>query len=205
MIPSRLFVAGIDTDAGKTLVSALFVKGMGMDYWKPIQAGTEPHTDTEWVARATGLPKDHFHPEAFRLEWPASPHASAAREGIHIPATPPEFPISNRPLLIEGAGGLHVPLSEETLLIDWLEAWQIPVLLVAKTYLGCINHSLLSIESLRKRNIPLWGIVFNDGGRPESEGVIASFAKAPVLGNIPKLQDLGPNGLQQAFEQYIRL
>lgn len=204
-IPEKIFVAGIHTDAGKTFISALLMLGLEADYWKPVQAGTEPSTDTLTVQALTGLPASRFHPESYRLEFPASPHAAAEREGIRIDEarlTPPEH---QRPLLIEGAGGLMVPLREDLLFVDWLASKAWPTILVIPTYLGCINHSLLSLEALRKRNIPLIGIVFNDGGRPESESVIEKYAQAPVLARVPQIEDPNPQKLKAAFDQYFHL
>lgn len=201
-IPRTLFVTGIDTDAGKTVVSAILTLGLHAYYWKPVQAG--PPTDTNIVKTLTGLPADRFLPEAYCLERPMSPHASAAAEGIEI--DPNRFltlPKVDGPLLIEGAGGLMVPLRDDYLYIDWLEQVKIPTLLVIKTYLGCINHSLLSLDALRQRGIPLAGIVFNEGGHPESEEVIKAYAKAAVWGKIPVLPELNPATLQTAFDNYF--
>ena len=204
-IPEKIFVAGIHTDAGKTFISALLMLGLDADYWKPVQAGTEPTTDTLSVQELTGLPSSRFHPEAYQLEFPASPHAAAAREGIRIDESKLSPPPHTRPLLIEGAGGLMVPLREDLLFVDWLaqKAW--PTILVIPTYLGCINHSLLSLEALRKREIPLMGIVFNDGGRPESESVIEKYAEAPVLARVPQIASPSPAILKQCFDQHFSL
>lgn len=194
-------MTGIDTDAGKSLVSAILCLGLDADYWKPVQAGITPHTDTEWIQRVTEREADRFLPEAYRLDWPASPHAAAAKQHIRISAemlSPPSA--GDRPLLIEGAGGLMVPLRADYMFIDLLEEWQLPVVLVIRTYLGSINHSLLSLEALQKRNIPLYGIVFNDGGRPESKSVIAAHAHAPVLGNVPKLERVNKTSLLAAWQ-----
>jgi dethiobiotin synthetase len=185
--PRAVFVAGIHTDAGKSLAAAWLCLHLDAAYWKPVQAGVEPHTDTEWVAALTGLPSDRFLPERYRLAWPASPHAAAAQEGLRIRAQDFELPRTEGPLVVEGAGGLLVPLSDELLMIDLLAAWRMPTVLVVRTYLGCINHALLSIEALRHRGIPLAGLIFNDGGRPESEAIILQKANAPLWGRIPYL------------------
>ncbi len=204
-IPSELFVAGIDTDAGKSLVAAILTAGLGANYWKPVQAGTTPQTDTEWVQQVTGLPRERFFPESYKLLLPASPHAAAEAEQITIDANRLTPPQCDRPLVIEGAGGLMVPLRNDYLFVDWLEEKRFPTVLVVKTYLGSINHSLLSIEALRRRDIPLFGIVFNDGGRPESESVILEYAQAPLLGRVPHLDQINPQTLQSTFHQYFPL
>lgn len=202
-MPKRLFVTGTDTDAGKSVVSALLVQALQADYWKPIQSGTTPHTDSQWLSSILDLSPDRIHPEGYLLDLPASPHASAEAEGVTIDPHSLRIPHTERPLIIEGAGGLMVPLTREYLLIDLMAEWKIPVVLVCHTVLGSINHSLLSIEALRNRNIPLQGIVFNDGGRPESESVILEFSKAPLLGRLPKLATLNPESLQNAFDQHF--
>ncbi len=204
-IPSSIFVTGVDTDAGKSVISAILTLGLEANYWKPVQAGITPHTDTQWVQEATGLPDNRFFPEAYRLTLPASPHAAAAAENLTIDPNRISPPHSDRTLIIEGAGGLMVPLREDYLIVDWLAQWKFPTVLVIKTYLGCINHSLLSIEALRRRDISLLGIVFNDGGRPESESVIEQYAKAPVLGRVPQIEDLSPSQLKLTFDQHFSL
>lgn len=202
-VPNEIFVAGIDTDAGKSFVAALLTLGLDAQYWKPVQAGTTPHTDTEWVQQATGLPKDRFLPEAYRLQMPASPHAAAAAEGVTIQNENLSPPPHDRTLIIEGAGGLMVPLRDNYLFADWLAKWRIPTVLVVRTYLGSINHSLLSLEAMERRGIPLLGIVFNDGGRPESESVIAQAAGGRVLGRIPHFDEVNPQILKSAFDSHF--
>lgn len=201
----RYVISGIHTGSGKTLVSAMLVAALDAYYWKPVQSGTDPETDTEYVERIA-KPSPHFLlPEAYRLSWPASPHASAAKEGVEIQLenlTPPQ---PDGPLIIEGAGGLMVPLSEGLLFVDVFREWNLPVVLVADTYLGSINHTLLSIEALKARNIPIKGIVFNDGGRPESEGAIALFSQVPVLGRVPRLAEVNRETLREAFHAHFSL
>lgn len=200
---SSYFIAGIDTDAGKSLVSAILTLGLKANYWKPVQAGNVPHTDSEWIKRVTGLPEDRFFPESYLLQLAASPHAAAEAENIQIGSESLVPPKSERPLIIEGAGGLMVPLRKDYLFADWLAQYKIPTILVVKTYLGCINHSLLSLEALRSRDIPLEGIIFNDGGRPESESVILEYAQAPLLGRVPQLDQIDPSSLQTTFNKHF--
>lgn len=197
------FIAGIDTDAGKSLVSAILTLGLNANYWKPVQAGNIPHTDSEWIKKVTGLPDQHFFQESFLLQLAASPHAAAEAENIQIESQSLIPPQSERPLIIEGAGGLMVPLRRDYLFADWLAQHKIPTILVVKTYLGCINHSLLSLEALRSREIPLMGIVFNDGGRPESESVILEYAQAPLLGRVPQLDQIDPVTLKATFDKHF--
>lgn len=198
-------VAGIDTDAGKTLVSALFCLGLNAGYWKPVQAGFTPHTDTEWVKAITALTHSHFYPEAYRLATPASPHFAAAAENVRIEESRLLIPEHPGHLVIEGAGGLMVPLRNDFLYLDLLESWKLPVLLVVRTYLGSINHSLLSIEALRNRGIPLVGLVFNEGNNPDpiadqSAGVIAEHAGIAVLGRVPQMEKVNRESLLRLWE-----
>ncbi|MEM6271905.1 MAG: dethiobiotin synthase [Bacteroidota bacterium] len=200
--PDRFVVVGIDTDAGKTVVAALLCLGLEADYWKPVQAGREPMTDTGRVREITGLPEDHFHPEAYCLAWPASPHAAAAQEGIRIAAEKIVLPVTPRKLVIEGAGGLMVPLREDYMYLDLLAEWKLPVVLVVRTYLGSINHSLLSIAALRRNAIPILGLVFNEGGRPESEGVIERYSGIEVLGGVPELDAVNAETLRAVWRSW---
>ncbi|MEM7039489.1 MAG: dethiobiotin synthase, partial [Bacteroidota bacterium] len=201
-LPSRLVVAGIDTDAGKTVVSALLCLGLEADYWKPVQAGTVPTTDTETVQALTELPDHRFHPETYRLELPASPHFAAAEEGVYIDPAAFKVPETPRRLIIEGAGGLMVPLNPTYMYVDLLAEWKLPVVLVARTYLGSINHSLLSIEALKRRDIPVAGLIFNEGGRPESEAVIAEYGDVPVWGHVPQLKEVNRASLMRVWKSW---
>jgi dethiobiotin synthetase len=199
-IPDRVVVAGIGTDVGKTLVSAVLCLGLEADYWKPVQCGRVPCTDTEWVKGVTGLPEERFIPEAYCLEMAASPHVAAEMQGVSIDTAKLQLPPTKNRLLVEAAGGLMVPLRNDLLFIDVVEQWGIPVILVVHTYLGSINHSLLSMEALLNRDIPLAGIVFNSGGRSESEAIILRTAKAPLLGHIPRFNEINTGALRHIFK-----
>jgi dethiobiotin synthetase len=202
--PEKFVVAGIGTDVGKTFVSAILAAGLKCQYWKPIQSGLQPETDTERVKRWSKLPGHHFLPEAFRLELPASPHLAARAEGILIEIAQIQIPPSDGQLLIEMAGGLMVPINEEALFIDLLEKWRLPVVLVVQTYLGSINHSLLSIEALRTRQIPLWGLVMNESDQPASAEIIQKFANAPILATLPRFESEEELDFGQIFRDYFR-
>jgi dethiobiotin synthetase len=204
--PRKIVVAGIDTDAGKTLVSALFCLGLNAGYWKPVQAGLLPHTDTEWVKATTALTHSHFYPEAYRFFTPASPHFAAEAESIRIEEAQIQIPDHSGHLVIEGAGGLMVPLRKDFLYLDLLETWKLPVLLVVRTYLGSINHSLLSIEALKRRGIPIAGLVFNDGPNPDaiaskSSDVISEYSGIPVLGRLRKMDVVDRESLLRLWEK----
>ena len=196
-----IFVTGTDTDVGKTIFSAGLVRLLDGIYWKPVQAGLDGETDTQVVQRLAELPADRIVPEAWRLRTPASPHLAAMRDGVRIDPMALQIPTSERPVIIEGAGGLMVPLTPETLLIDRAAQWSIPTVLCARTRLGTINHTLLSVEALRRRGIPLIGVAFIGEPQPDSESIIASLGAVRILGRLPPLEPLTAQTLAASFRQ----
>ena len=185
------------------MFAAALVGALDGEYWKPVQAGLEGATDTERVRELTGLPEARFHAEAYRLRTPASPHHAAAMDGVVIDAGALVPPLTVRPLVIEGAGGLMVPLTRETLMIDLFALWRIPVVLVASTALGTINHSLLSIEALRARGIPIHGVAFVGEENASSEEIICAKGSFPRLGRLPILGELSRDALRAAFAAHF--
>ncbi|MCP3368798.1 dethiobiotin synthase [Bradyrhizobium cajani] len=197
----RIVVTGTDTGVGKTVFSAGLAGLLGANYWKPVQAGLEQETDSECVRRLGGLSSDRIVPELYRLRTPASPHYSAEIDGIRVDTETLRLPDSGeRQLVIEGAGGLMVPLTARTLYIDIFERWQLPVVLCARTGLGTINHSLLSIEALRKRQIRILGIAFIGERNAETESAICEMGRVRWLGRLPWLFPLTDERLQAAFK-----
>jgi dethiobiotin synthetase len=196
----RIVVTGTDTEIGKTVFAAGLADQLGASYWKPIQSGLDGETDSEIVARLGGLPSDRILPERYRLKTPVSPHQSAAIDGVHIDANELAIPdTGGRPLVIEGAGGLMVPLDPSTLFIDVFARWRIPVVLCARTSLGTINHSLLSVEALRRRDIDILGVAFIGDSHPESERAICEIGRIKRLGRLPRLSPLTQGTLREAF------
>ncbi|MHC2254780.1 dethiobiotin synthetase [Bradyrhizobium embrapense] len=197
---SRIVVTGTDTGIGKTIFSAGLAGFLGASYWKPVQSGLEEETDAQLVARLAGLAADRIVPERYRLRTPASPHQSAAIDGVRIDPAALDVPDTRvRPLVIEGAGGLMVPLNDDTLYMDMFERWRLPVVLCARTALGTINHSLLSVEALRRRRIDILGIAFIGESNPESERAICAFGQVRRLGRLPWLSPLTADTLRAAF------
>ncbi|MGY3034267.1 dethiobiotin synthetase [Bradyrhizobium sp. USDA 4354] len=197
----RIVVTGTDTGVGKTVFSAGLAGLLGANYWKPVQAGLEQETDSKCVRRLGGLSSDRIVPELYRLRTPASPHSSAEIDGVRIDTETLRLPDSGeRQLVIEGAGGLMVPLTARTLYIDIFERWQLPVVLCARTGLGTINHSLLSIEALRKRQIRILGIAFIGERNAETESAICEIGRVRWLGRLPWLVPLTDDRLQAAFK-----
>jgi len=190
----RFVVTGTDTGIGKTVFAAALAGALRAAYWKPVQAGLEEESDSATVRRLAGVP---VIPEAYRFALPASPHRAAAAEGRAIdPAllVPPDGP-----LVIEGAGGLMVPISRGTLFIDVFARWGLPLILCASTRLGTINHSLLSVAAIRARHIPLAGIAFIGDANHDSEQIICAMGKVARLGRLPVLAPLNGESLRAAF------
>lgn len=201
-----LFITGTDTGIGKTIVSAILVKALSGTYWKPIQSGieedTEFSTDSIAVKELTKLSKEHFLPERHLLKAPLSPHLSSRMENLEIELADFELPVTRRyPLIIEGAGGVLVPINKKDLILDLIEKLACPVLIVAKSGLGTINHSLMTIATLKTRKIPIIGLVLNGPRNLENEKAIEHFGKLPVLGHLDKIDLTDPASLDSAYLQ----
>ena len=171
----QFFVTGIDTEVGKTVIAAMLTEGLEADYWKPIQAGDLQHTDTDKVKAWVSNSKTQFWKEAYAFKTPASPHYSAALENVEISLEKIQLPASSNHLIVEGAGGLMVPLNDQFLIIDLIKKLNLPVVLVSKNYLGSINHTLLSIEMLQASKVSIKGIVFNGEAVPATENYILKY------------------------------
>ena len=180
----KFIVAGIDTEIGKTVISSILVEALEADYWKPVQSGDLHNTDTDKVKALISNQKSVFHPEAYRLNAPMSPHAAAALDNVKIEKEHMQVPQTENHLIVELAGGLMVPLSSSYMNIDLVKELNLPVILVSKYYLGSINHTLLSIELLKQRQIPIAGIIFNGEENPDSKTVILAYTQVPLLGEV---------------------
>jgi dethiobiotin synthetase len=200
----RFVVSGTDTNVGKTVFSAGLAGALGAFYWKPIQSGVAPEGDKETVMRLSGLPADHILPERYRLNAPLSPHRSAELDGILIQPAMLLPPDVLGPLVIEGAGGLMVPITRTFLQIDLYQKWQLPVILVTRTTLGTINHTLLSIAAMRSRGIPIHGIAFVGEDNSDNIRTIAEMGDVRVLGRLPHLPQLNAHTLRDAFTTHFR-
>lgn len=201
---NAIFLSGIGTDVGKTVAAAVLSKAWNMEYWKPVQAGELEWTDSdkvrEWTAGSVKV-----HPEAYRLTRPMSPHAAASIDGVRIGLEDLDPPHHEGPLLIEGAGGLLVPINEEgDTMLDLAERWRAPILLVSWNFLGSINQSLLSVEVLHRRAAPVQGILFSGPENPDSERIIDKLAPYPILGRISE-GDPGPEFVEREAERLRHL
>ncbi len=197
----RIVIAGTGTDIGKTVFSAALTGALDGYYWKPVQSGLAGGTDSDTVNRLTHIPHSRIIPEKYRLHTPASPHLAAEIDDVEIDTkklSPFGLPT---PLVVETAGGLMVPLTRRLLQIDLLAQWRLPVILCASTELGTINHSLLSIEALKRRAIPIIGVAFIGDENADSERTIASFGAVRRLGRLPRLSHLDADTLQAAFAE----
>jgi dethiobiotin synthetase len=186
------FVTGTDTDVGKTVVSAWLVARLGACYWKPVQAGNHPETDSAIVRRLTGASPDRILPEAYLLPEPIAPHEAARRAGIAIDMERLLPPPCNGPLVVEGAGGLMVPLTDRAYVIDLATELHLPIILVTRSTLGTINHTLLSLEAIRRRGLPLAGVVVNGPETPHNRAAIERYGQVEVIAEIPWLDQLTP-------------
>lgn len=182
----RIFVTGIGTDVGKTVASAIIVEALQADYWKPVQTGSYFSTDADKIRKYISNTKTTIHPESFVLKQYMSPHAAAELEGMSISLDKIVPPKTDNTLVIEGAGGIMVPLNDKEFIVDMIQSFQAEVVLVIQNYLGSINHSILSIDALRFRNIPVLGIVFNGPPHKLSEDIILSYSGLKCIGRIQK-------------------
>ncbi|WP_380781979.1 dethiobiotin synthase [Sphingomonas sp. R86520] len=193
-----IIVTGTDTDIGKTVFAAGLTTALGARYWKPVQAGLADGSDAASVA-ALGVPADRVLPEAYRLTTPCSPHLAAEIDGVTIDPDRLALPEVEGPLVVEGAGGVMVPVTRDLIFADLFARWGKPVVLVARTGLGTINHSVLSIEALRSRGVPILGIAFVGDAVEDSEAIIAALGKVRRLGRLPRLDPLNAATLAEAF------
>lgn len=193
-----IVVTGTDTDVGKTVFAAGLAAALGWQYWKPVQSGLADGTDAATVA-ALGVPADRILPEAYRLVTPCSPHRAAELDGVAIDPARLTPPVGTGPLVVEGAGGALVPITRGLLYADLFARWGRPVVVVARTGLGTINHSLLTIEALRARGVEILGIAFNGDAEEDSEATIAALGRVKRLGRLPRMAPLSAAALRAAL------
>ncbi|MBT2562071.1 dethiobiotin synthase [Pedobacter sp. ISL-68] len=187
---AKYFITGIGTGIGKTLISAILTEKLKADYWKPIQSGDLDTSDSITLGSLISNTQTVIHPESYRLTQPLSPHLSARLDGIDIDLNKINMPLTENNLIIEGAGGLMVPLNEKELIIDLIKKLNIEVILVSQNYLGSINHTLLSVNLLKQYKIPIKGIIFNGDENVETERYIQQYTKIKKLGNVPSFSDI---------------
>ena len=189
--PSRIIVAGTDTNVGKTIVSSLLVNKLDAHYWKPVQCGDlDTGGDSATVKKLSGIKANRIIPEAYRLKLPASPNQAAAAEGITIDKENLKLPNHKGALVVELAGGLMVPLRDDWLQIDQVKAWNLPVVLVARSGLGTLNHTLLSIEALENRNIKVATLILNGEKHKENYNTLATMVNSSISIKVLEIQPI---------------
>ncbi len=193
-----LFITGNGTGIGKTIVSAIVVEKLKADYWKPVQCGDLENSDTLKVSALVSNPVSVFHEEAYTLKGPYSPHKAADLEGVRIDPAKITLPDTNNRLVIEGAGGLMVPLNNEFLMIDLIRQLNAEVIVVLSTYLGSINHSLLTITTLQKAGLPIKGLIFNGETDPYTEDIILDYTNVTLLGHVSQMKQPEPAAIIEA-------
>jgi dethiobiotin synthase len=199
--PEKFFITGTDTDIGKTYISAMLMSALDATYWKPVQAGIEEETDTEFVQRVSEADDSRIIEETYRLKTPMSPHGAADIDGVSISLNDFELPqFSTEHLIVEGAGGLIVPLNWKETVLDMIKKFDLPVLLVARSALGTLNHTLLSVEALRNRGIDVFAIVLNGEKNPHNKKTLEHFTQIPVLESEPN-EDINRDSLIAQFKQ----
>jgi len=202
-MPSRFFITGTDTGVGKTVTSALLCAALDARYWKPIQTGTREGSDRAAVMRLAHMPMSRVLPEIYRFAPPVSPHLAAARAGVRIELRKIVLPPlrRDRNLIVEGAGGALVPINETQLMTDLMRHLRLPVVLVARTALGTINHTLLSLAALRQARLEVRGVVMVGPADSDNRKAIEHYGEIAVVGHIPHLTKLNRAALLRIFER----
>ena len=199
--PMRIVVCGTDTDVGKTVVSAWLVQGLQASYWKPVQSGLDEGGDRDRICQLLNLPPERWLREAYAFRQPLAPHWAAECDGAELDPACLGLPPCDGPLVVETAGGLMVPLNRSWLQIDQLQRWQLPVVLVARSGLGTLNHTLLSLEALRHRGIAVLGLILNGPPHADNPGTLEQFGGIPVLAQLPPLNPLDAEALDRQWRQ----
>jgi dethiobiotin synthetase len=208
--PSEFFVTGTDTEIGKTVISAMLMLGLNGHYWKPIRTGAPPYadqTDNQWIQMHTDLPDERFLPEAYLLAHHVSPHLAARLENVEIDIAKIKIPTDRKwkYLIVEGAGGLMVPINDSLLVIDVIQHLNLPALIIARSTLGTINHTVLTVEKLRERKIPILGVIMNGPKNYENKQAIEKYGKVKIIAEIEHIKSINASNLQKAFDEQFSL
>ena len=197
----KFIICGTDTDVGKTLISSFFVRGLQSFYWKPIQSGIDKETDSQSILRLTGIKKEKILEEAYIFKKPVSPHWAAEIDGKKIDINLLNLPSINGSLIVETAGGLMVPITRNFLQIDQIRKWNLPVIIVCRSSLGTLNHTLLTIEALQKRNIKILGLIINGEKHFDNPKTLREFSKLPIIAEFPRLNNIDKNNLDRLWKE----
>ncbi len=197
----KIFITGIGTEVGKTVVSSIVVEALMADYWKPVQAGDLEFSDTDRVKSWISNERSVFHPSAYALKTPMSPHAAAELDGLRIDPFSIVEPVTSNDLVIEGAGGLLVPLNDNNAIVDLIHE-DYRIIVVSRNYLGSINHSLLTLEALRSRGLTVSGIIFNGEPVPSTEKIVETMGRVPVIGRIAQEEIIDKSTVSKYAERF---
>ena len=196
----KFIICGTDTDVGKTLISSFFVRGLQSFYWKPIQSGIEAETDSQSIFRLSGVKKEKILKEAYIFNKPVSPHWAAEIDGKKIAMNLLDLPPIDGSLVIETAGGIMVPITRNYLQIEQIKKWDLPVIIVCRSSLGTLNHTLLTIEALKKRNIKILGLIINGEKHLDNPKTLQEFSNLPIIAEFPRLSNLDKNNLDRLWK-----
>jgi dethiobiotin synthetase len=199
-----IIIAGIHTGIGKTICSAVICQALGYDYWKPVQAGELNDSDSIFIKRNVTNPLCAVHPERYQLSIPASPHYAAEMDGVEIKPVDFLLPYTTNSMVVETAGGIMSPLSNSFLNIDLMQQLNLPVILVSNNYLGSINHTLLTVEAMQKRNLVVAGLVFCGHEFSSTRDFILQYTKLPLLFSIPQFDTIN-QGVIASFAKTVSL
>ena len=197
----KLIICGTDTDVGKTLISSFFVRGLQSFYWKPIQSGIDTETDSQSILRLSGIKKKKILQEAYIFKKPVSPHWAAEIDRKKIDLNLLNLPSIDGSLVVETAGGLMVPITRNFLQIDQIRKWDLPVIIVCRSSLGTLNHTLLTIEALKKRNIKILGLIINGEKHLDNPKTLREFSKLPIIAEFPRLSNIDKNNLDRLWQE----
>ena len=197
----KFIICGTDTDIGKTLISSFFVRGLNSFYWKPIQSGIESHTDSQTVKKLAQVGREKIIKEAYVFTKPLSPHWASEIDKKTINLDTLRIPKVKGSFIIETAGGLMVPITRNFLQIDLIKQWNLPVILVCKSSLGTLNHTLLSIEALKRRNIKILGLVVNGEKHLDNPKTLVEFSGIPLIAEFPYIKKIDSNNFDILWEE----
>lgn len=196
----KYFITGISTEVGKTVIAAIVTEALEADYWKPVQAGDLEYSDTDKVKALISNTKSVFHPNAFALRTPMSPHAAAEIDGLEITLDKIKEPSTENNLVIEGAGGLYVPLNNRDTIFDLIQP-EHKVIVVSRHYLGSINHTLLTVNALKEKGLDV-AIIFSGNENPTTESVISEMVGAPIIGRVDEEPYFDQNVIKEYAERF---
>lgn len=200
-LPQQIFVTGIGTGVGKTLASAVLCEALQADYWKPVQCGNLENSDTQVAQSLVSNSVSQFHTETYRLIEPSSPHFAAAKENVEIEIEKFKLPETNNRLIIEGAGGIMVPMNDELVIFDLIDYLRLPAIVVVRNYLGSINHALLTIEFLQTQGIEIPGIIISGENYNDNEEIVQHFTALPIIGRIDEAKTIDKNFVSAQAEK----